>query len=236
MPHYSWVVIGKNGSDCWALLICSLVRYQLAKCSSVSFLPRNISKLSLQSYISLTYYIQSVTSLMLTVKRRPIKCSNKEVELSLCYYFTLFYQNFQVPSRWVHRKCKKTSWIGAFLTTLSERWSMLLCTHCPLIASTIPLNSSLRYTEIIASDNGSSTLCKHVFFSLQGSIITAQSTTAQCPKQPPYISQLSLSILPLTLPFTLNLSGPLSHCLLPICAYHTKGGTVILVLTHSVPH
>lgn len=55
---------------------------------------------------------------------------------------------------------------------------MFLYAHCPLIALRNPLhiNASVRYTEIIATDNGSSTLGKHVFFLLQGSIITALST------------------------------------------------------------
>lgn len=111
---------------------------------------------------------------------------------------------------------------------------MLLCAHCPLIASTIPLNSSLRYTEIIASDNGSSTLHKHVFFPFRARSLLHWVRQRSAPNN--HLTSLNY-LCPFSLshsPFALNLSGPLSHCLLPHCAYHTKGGAVKLVFTHSV--
>lgn len=120
----------------------------------------------------LIYYIQSVTSLMLTVKRRPIKCSNKDDELSLCCYFNLLtmFCSFCLCLVQVLGKSPANTiiWTEVFLTTFIRRNSMFLyCMHiCPLIASRTPshIHGLVRHTEIIATDNGSSTLCKHVFF------------------------------------------------------------------------
>lgn len=125
------------------------------------------------------------------------------------------------------------------LTTFIRRNSMFLCAHCPLIASRILLhiNALLSYTEIIATYNGSSTLCKHVFphdhYCTAYNSVVLHTTNL-------YLSIISVHCASHT-PFSLNLSAPLwcpSLSLLLHCIsykrWHSENSFHTLCPTHYI--
>lgn len=115
---------------------------------------------------------------------------------------------------------------------------MFLCAPWPLIASGIPLhiNASVRYTEIIATYNGSSTLCKHVFFPTGLYHYCTEYNSVAPPTTTLHLSITSVHSPSHTLLFFEFFCPSLVSLSLSSATHHSKDGTVKIVFTHSFPH
>lgn len=159
---------------------------------------------------------------MLTVKRRPIKCSNKEAS---CLYVVISY----CLKCFLLSKCSGSLYLqGVCRYTIMNHF---LYVFAHMIASRDPLhtNASVRYTEIITTDNVSSTLCKQVFFPPTGlahyhtqyNIVATQTTI------------LNLSVMPVhSPPYTLPFYKSLCPSLVCHISYHAKDEIVKTVFAH----